>query len=78
MVEIIFILNEHETIFKGKPEEKMKEIFQKFALKESKNIDNLYFLYNGNKVNEELTLDQLINYSKFDFLFFYIIVWQKV
>ena len=64
MVEIIFILNEHETIFKGKPEEKMKEIFQKFALKESKNIDNLYFLYNGNKVNEELTLDQLINKSE--------------
>ena len=63
MVEIIFIFNEQQSTLECKPEEKIKEIFKKYALKESKNIDSLYFSFNGNKINQELTITQFINKS---------------
>ena len=41
-------------------EEKMKEIFEKFAVKAQKDINSLNFLYGGDNVNGELTLNELI------------------
>ena len=40
--------------------EKMRDIFVKFAKKFGININDLSFLYNGNKVIEELTLKDMI------------------
>ena len=41
--------------------EYMKEIFMKYAIKIGKEINNIYFLANGNKINEELKLEEMKN-----------------
>ena len=40
---------------------KMKDIFQAFCLKAEIDINKIYFIYNGNKVNEEIFCNKLIN-----------------
>ena len=60
MAEIIFSLNGRETMMQCSHEDKMKEIFEKFAMKAKKDIDTLSFLYGGDNVNGELTLNELI------------------
>ena len=42
-----------------KKNECMKEIFKKYATKIGKQINNIYFLANGNKINEELKLEEI-------------------
>jgi len=43
--------------------EKMKDIFKKYTTKIGKNINNIFFLYCGNKINEELTFKELAKLS---------------
>ena len=53
-------MNEVEFIYEGKPttiqcqlKDKMKDTFTKFSTKTQSDINNLYFLYNGNTINSE-------------------------
>ena len=59
---------EVEFIYKGKninipcnKNEQMKNICQKFINKEQIDKNLIYYLYNGNKINEELTLEKIVN-----------------
>ena len=46
-----------------KRNEYMKDIFSSYCIKASKNINDIYFLYNGQLINQELKLEQ---YNKTD------------
>ena len=64
IMEILFHYNETKFYIKYKKEDKMKEICNIFK-KEMKLLNvNLYFLYEGNEINEELSLIQQINESE--------------
>ena len=39
---------------------KMKEIFDKFEIKANLENNSVYYLYNGNKINKELKLEEII------------------
>ena len=39
----------------------MRYIFQKFAMKANISLDSVYFIYSGNIVNQDLTVDQVSN-----------------
>ena len=61
-------MTEVEFIYKGtsinitcNKNEKMKDISERFINEAKVNKDLIYYLYNGGKVNEELTLEQIIN-----------------
>ena len=58
MSEIFFLYRSTKTMIECKKDELMKEICQKFANKVAININDLYFLYNGNKINEDNTFAQ--------------------
>jgi len=60
MNEIDFNYNGTKTVIQCKKNDKMKEIYKKFATKTGADISSLYFLYGGDsKLNEELTVDQI-------------------
>ena len=50
-----FTFNGIKTTIQCVKEDKMKNICAKFASKIDKEINSLYFLYNGNQLNKELT-----------------------
>ena len=61
MVEVIFNYKGIETVILSNINDKMKDIINKFISK-SENINkNIYFLYNGDNINKELTFDQQAN-----------------
>ena len=43
------------TVIQCLEDEKMEEILKKFSTKVNLDINNLYFLYSGNKINSQLT-----------------------
>ena len=61
MVEVEFMFNGTKTTIQCNLEDKMKDIIKKYSSKFNKNIKDFFFLYGGNKVNEESTLDEQIN-----------------
>ena len=61
MVEVIFNYNGIDTIIQCKLNDKMKDIINKYIFKIRINKDNIYFIYNGDKMNEGLELNELIN-----------------
>ena len=63
MAEIIlnFIYNNHELKIPAKRNEFMKDIFKRYIIKIEKNINDIYFLYNGNKINDEIKLEEINN-----------------
>ena len=55
MVEINFNYEGINTIIQCDENEKLKEIIERFLVKrENNNKNNLIYLYNGTKINEEL------------------------
>ena len=62
MVEVHFSFNSYITKIHAKKEEKMEEIFKRFAFKAQVDINNKIFLYNGEKVNKQLTFIELANF----------------
>lgn len=56
-----FLYNGLEVKMNGKKDEYMKDIFSKYAQKINKNNKNFYFLYNGNKIDEESKLQEINN-----------------
>ena len=60
MINVVFNHINSITI-QANLEEKMINIFTKYANKSSENIEKLFFLYNGNMIEKESTIDQTIN-----------------
>ena len=56
-----FIFNGKEIKIQCKRNEFMKDIFKRYISKIDKDIDKLYFIYNGGKINEELKLKEINN-----------------
>ena len=61
MSNIEFKYNNNIISIQGKEEEKMKTIIDRFLNKGNGIKNNLIFLYNGNKIDEEMTLSQISN-----------------
>ena len=61
MVEVIFNFQGITTMIQSKSEDKFKNIFKIYGNKIEKDIANLYLIYNGNTINEELPLKKVIN-----------------
>jgi len=59
--KVIFELDGNNLIIQCSGQDKMKDICQKYATKIDKNIDSLLFLYEGNKINLELTFSNQAN-----------------
>ena len=54
----------------------MKDIFNKYANKVQIDINSIFFLYGGNRINEELTLNKLVN--SLDIKEINILVYEKI
>ena len=61
MPKIIFNFNGRNTIIQCEYKEKMKIICKRFISKALINNSNIFFVYNGKMVNEELTFEQQVN-----------------
>ena len=61
MIEIEFSYNGKEIIIKANEQENIKDIFKKFSTISSTDLNSIYFLYEGYKINDKLTLSQIIN-----------------
>ena len=59
MNEAEFIYNGNTTIIQCGLEDKLKDICNKFTTKTQLNINNLYFLCNGNTINLESKFNQI-------------------
>ena len=60
-IALDFIYNGSLTKVHCTRNEYMKDIFKKYLSKINKDINDVYFIYNGNKINEELKLEQINN-----------------
>ena len=61
MAKVIFSFYGKETHIQCLKEDKMKDICNKFSSKININLNFLYFLYNGNQINLELTFKEQVN-----------------
>ena len=59
--KVIFELDGNNLIIQCSSQDKMKDICQKYATKINKNKDSILFLYEGNKINFELTFSNQVN-----------------
>ena len=59
-IEIVFVFNGANTTVQCRTDEKMKDIFEKFQKKTETNLNNLLFLYNGNKIEENLKFEEIV------------------
>jgi len=61
MVEIEFIYNAKKTSIQCQENEILKNIIKRYSTKIMKDVDKLFFLYNGFKINEEYSFKELAN-----------------
>ena len=61
MTQIEFIYKSLKTPIQCKEEDKISNIIEKFLTKVQKNKDEIIFIYNGNKLDEELTFKEAAN-----------------
>ena len=61
MAQVVFNFNGNDTIIQCDKNDSMKEIFIKYSNKIENEINNLYFIYSGNKINDELTFEEIAN-----------------
>ena len=61
MAKVIFNYKGIETEIQCNINDKIKDIFKKYETKIGKDISKLYFIYNGNKIDDNLNLDEIIN-----------------
>ena len=61
MAEIVFSYNQKDINIQCNKNEKMKDIFERFTNKSLIDKNLIYYLYNANKINEELTFEKLVN-----------------
>ena len=61
-VNVIFTYNGQKTIIQCMKTDKMRNIFEKYNSKvELDKTKNYYYLYNGDKINEELKYEELVS-----------------
>ena len=60
MVEVMFIYEGQLIKIQCNKEDKMKDIINKFINKIKEENNNFFYLYNGEKINEELKLNQIV------------------
>jgi len=60
MKNVIFDYNEKNICLQCRNDDKMKDIFEKFSYKIGEPLDSLYFLYCGNRVDENLILEEIL------------------
>ena len=77
MSKIIFNYKRTETSISCKKQEKIKDICKRYLSENNLDENKIFFLYNGNIVNEELTFQQLINSSDNDLNSIKLIVLDK-
>ena len=63
-IEIIFISDNDEVKIKCHKNENIKDIFEKYKIEAEKTNKSLDFFYAGNKINEELKLENINNFEK--------------
>ena len=61
MVEIEFIYNDKKTSIQCQENEILKDIIKRYSTKIMKDVDKLFFLYNGFKINEDYSFKELAN-----------------
>ena len=61
MATIIFNYNGINTRIQCSIVDKMQNIFERFALKTGVNLDNIFFLYGGKRINPNSTFNEIIN-----------------
>ena len=60
-VKINFEHKGSKISLQGKREDRMKEIIEKLKLKIDIEIDKIYLLYNGQKINVEMKIEDIMN-----------------
>ena len=63
-INVNFCFEGDTKIIKGKKDEYLDDILKSYADKIHRNINNIYCLYNGNIINEKITLGQISNEEK--------------
>jgi len=76
MEEITFIYKNIKTKIKFNKNEKMGDIFKKCATQIKKDIDEIYFKYNGKLINKDIIIEDIIKYKKSDKNIIYIFVYD--
>ena len=61
MAKVVFTFENEEIIIECNIKDKMKDIFIKFSSKVQKDLNKLYFIYNGNIIKDEMEYDQILN-----------------
>jgi len=61
MSKVIFNYKGNEIIIQCNINDKIKDIYKKYEKKIGKDISKLYFIYNGNKINDNLNLNEILN-----------------
>ena len=61
MEKLIFNYKGIETIIQCNINDKIKDIYKRYENKLGIDISKLYFIYNGNKINDNLILNEIIN-----------------
>ncbi len=61
IIEITFTYNGQNKIIESEPDEKMINIYEKYAKEIKVDLNNLYFLYNGSMITKEKELKTIIN-----------------
>ena len=61
MIEIEFSYKGKETTIISNEKDQIKEIFKKFSIESGIDLNSVYFLYEGYKINDKLTLSQIIS-----------------
>ena len=70
MVKVIFSFNGFKITIHCLKEDKMKSICKQFASKINIDINSIFILYGGNKLNMELTFKQITQLDEINILVF--------
>ena len=61
MKKVIFNYKGKETEIQCNLNEKIEELYKRFEAKVGEDISKLYFIYNGNKIDDNKNLNEIIN-----------------
>ena len=61
MAKVIFNYNELKTDIQCNLNDKIEDVYKKYEIKIGKDISKFYFIYNGNKINDNKILNEIIN-----------------
>ena len=76
-VKIIFAFKGMKTIIKCDKVEKMRNIIKRYGTVVEIDINKIYLVYNGKKVNEELSFEEIANKQDKKMNMMNIIIYEK-